>query len=270
MWARIHKVDRVKPQQNGSAIVLVEDERNTAQMANVQGLSITIAVARVLNAKRALDLKFNGKGEIRYCSSAALPDFLMDAVTRAGAAAYDFAGDKQRVPAQPASVSAVIDQAFAQLAYYLRSSVGAADLPGALKVVEMRRKKAILDKDENPAVYWTAVFELMALAGEQARARNGRWVDTKDMPVPFALKFPEGALAHPSKLAIQIIEGTAEESLTVSDDGSPVTPKPAPAPAPEPVIPSDDPLAESPAADVDPLGDTMFGADALDPEKPAG
>ena len=77
MWARIHKVDRVKPQPNGSAIVIVEDERNAAQMATVQGLSITIAVALVLNAKRAIDLKFNCKGEVRYCSTAALPDFLM-------------------------------------------------------------------------------------------------------------------------------------------------------------------------------------------------
>jgi hypothetical protein len=115
-------------------------------------------------------------------------------------------------------VSAIIDQAFAALAYHLRTSVGGGDLPGALRTIEQRRRKAtIVDRDSNPAGYWTAVMELCALAGEISRARGGRWIDTKDMPVPFAIKFPEGQLAMPAKLAMQIVEGTAEESLSTSD-----------------------------------------------------
>ncbi len=217
MWARIHKVDRVRPQADGKAIILVEDERTAAQMSLVQGLSITIAIARVLNAKRALELKYAGKGEIRYCSGPPLPDWLLDAVTRAGASTSDRSGETIRAPASPASVGATIDQAFNQFAYHLRSSVGAADLPGALKTVEIRRRKsAPLDREANPAAYWSAVFELAALAGEASRAKGGRWIDTKDMPVPFALKFPEGALAYPDRLAIQIVEGTAPEDETLS------------------------------------------------------
>jgi len=207
----------VKPQPNGSAIVLIEDERTLGAMSVVPGLSIVMAVARVLNARRALDLKFEGKGEIRYAAGPNLPDFLLDAVTRAGASSCERDGETIKIPAQRASVSAVIDQAFASLAYHLRASVGAADLPNALRTLETRRSKSPLDRETNPAAYWTAVLELAALAGEVSRARGGRWIDTKDMPVPYAIKFPEGQLAKPAVLAMQVIEGTAQESLATSD-----------------------------------------------------
>jgi hypothetical protein len=224
MWARIHKVDKIRPQPTGKAIVLVEDDRNVATMSLVPSLSTLIAVARVLNARRVLDLKYEGKGEVRYCSGPSLPDFMLDAVTRAGASAADRTGDEVRVPASPASVSAIVDQAFASLAYHLRASVGAADLPGALRTVEQRRSKSPADKDANPQAYWTGVIELCALAGEISRGKGGRWIDTKDMPVPFAIKFPEGQLAQPAKLAMQIVEGTAEESLSTSDvEGPPAS-----------------------------------------------
>ena len=52
MWARVHKIDRIRPQPGGGAIVLVEDERSAAAMARVPSLSVVIAVARVLNARR--------------------------------------------------------------------------------------------------------------------------------------------------------------------------------------------------------------------------
>jgi hypothetical protein len=54
------------------------------------------------------------------------------------------------------------------------------------------------------------VFEL---AGE----RGGRWIETRDTPVPFAIKLASGDLAVPSKLAQRIVEGeTVEESLAES------------------------------------------------------
>lgn len=192
-------------------------------MSVVPSMSTLMAIARILNARRALDLKFDGKGEIRYCAGPSLPDFLLDAVTRAGASSCDRTGDTIKVPAQPASVSAIVDQAFASLAYHLRSAVGAADLPGALKMVETRRGKQPLEREANPAQYWTSVLELSALAGEISRARGGRWIDTKDMPVPFAIKFPEGQLAKPAVLAMQIVEGTAQESLSSSTSDGPAT-----------------------------------------------
>ena len=51
-----------------------------------------------------------------------------------------------------------------------------------------------------------------ALAGELSRNKGGRWVETDETPVPFALKFPKGELAHPAKLAQKIVEGD-ESSL---------------------------------------------------------
>jgi len=51
------------------------------------------------------------------------------------------------------------------------------------------------------------VFELAALAGELSRSRGGRWIETTEMPVPFAIKFADGGLANPAKLAQKIVEG---------------------------------------------------------------
>ena len=212
----MHKIDRVKPQKAG-AIVLVEDERNAAAMARVPALSIIVAIARVLDARRLIESKYGGVGEVRYASTAIPPPFLSDAIQRAGAVLTDGSGERVRAPAAPAGVSSVIDAAFADLAYSTRSAMNAADISGALRTLEERRRKTPLQRDDNPALYWTAVFELAALAGELSRARGGRWIETKDVPVPFAIKFAEGGIASPTKLAQQIVEGSAPIESMATD-----------------------------------------------------
>src|SRR6476646_10122335 len=99
MWARVHKLDRVRPQPGGGAIVVIEDERPASQMQRVPSISSLIAIARVLAGRRALDAKYGGKGEVRYATSAAVPSFLSEAFTRAGAAIAERDGEKIRVPA---------------------------------------------------------------------------------------------------------------------------------------------------------------------------
>jgi hypothetical protein len=215
MWARVHKIDRIRPQPGGGAIILVEDERSVAVMSRVPSMSVLIAIARVLNARRVLDAKYGGKGEVRYAANASLPGFLFDAVVRAGAGGTDRAGDKLIFPAQPASVAAIIDVAFSDLAHYTRGNVGVTDISSALRTVEGNRRKSPLDRERHPAFYWPAVFELSALAGELSRPQGGRWIETTDMPVPFAIKLATGSLIMPSKLAQRIVEGeSVEESLT--------------------------------------------------------
>jgi hypothetical protein len=207
VWARLHKIDRVRPQRDGGAVVLVEDERTPAAMALRPPLSTLIAIARVINARRALELKFAGKGEVRYATNAKLPTFLFEAVRRAGAAISDRTGEKADIPATASSVSSIIDQAFTELAHEIRNTIGAHDMVTALRKLEERRRKERLDKDTQTVAYWTSVLELAGLAGELSRPRGGRWIDTREMPVPFAIKFPEGGLATPTKLAQQIVEG---------------------------------------------------------------
>lgn len=215
MWARVHKIDRIRPQPGGGAIILVEDERSAPAMHRVPSLSIIIAIARVLNARHVIDSKYGGKGEVRYACNASLPGFLFDAVVRAGAATSDRAGDKLISPAQPASVASILDVAFSDYAHYTRGNVGVPDMHTALRTVEANRKKSPLDRERHPAFYWPAVFELAALAGELARPHGGRWIDTRDMPVPFAVKLATGSLVMPTKLAQRIVEGeSVEESLT--------------------------------------------------------
>jgi len=222
VWARVHKIDRIKPQPGGSAIVFVEDERNPAMMSRVPGLSTTIAIARVLNAKRLLDAKFAGKGEVRYAAAANPPSFLLDAIVRAGAIVTDSTGERIKVPASPGAVSSVVDHAMAELAHYVRANVDAKTIRDALTIVEERRVKSPLDRETQTAAYWTAVFELAALAGELSRPHGGMWMETKETPVPFAIRLSNGSTAVPSKLAMRIVEGNKlDESMT---DTTPITP----------------------------------------------
>jgi hypothetical protein len=213
VWARVHKIDRIRPQPGGGAIVLVEDERAAPVMARVPAMSILIAVARVLNARRVLDTRYAGKGEVRYATNASLPSFLFDAIVRAGAGTSDRAGEVLNAPPQPGGIAAIVDVAFLELAHHVRGNASAADMTAALRAVEANRRKAPLDR-ESP-LYWPAVFELAALAGELSRSRGGRWIETRDMPVPFAIKLASGDLAVPSKLAQRIVEGEpVQESLS--------------------------------------------------------
>ena len=198
--------------------MLVEDERNAVQMGRIPGLAAVVAVARVLNAQRLLDTKFAGKGEIRYATAANPPSSLLDAIVRAGAAITDSTGERVRVPAAPGALASVIDSAMVELAHHVRTNVGASTIRAALDTVEANRRKAgPLDKDANPAGYWTAVFELAALAGELSRAQGGRWIETAEMPVPFAIRVANGATAMPSKIAQRIVEGADE---TMADVGA--------------------------------------------------
>ncbi|MBA3542101.1 MAG: hypothetical protein H0T79_20975, partial [Deltaproteobacteria bacterium] len=94
MWARVHKIDRIRPQPGGGAIVLVEDERSAATMARLPSLSTLIATARILNARRVLDARYGGKGEVRYAAAALPPAVLLDAIARAGASVSDASGER--------------------------------------------------------------------------------------------------------------------------------------------------------------------------------
>ena len=146
MWARVDKIDRIRPQPGGSAIVLIEDERNAAAMARVPSLSTLIATARILDARRVLELRYRGTGEVRYAAASSPPMFLVEAITRAGAHITDRTGDRLTYPAAPASVSSTIDLAFAELAHHARTSIGQVTMSAALHTTEERRRRAPIDQ----------------------------------------------------------------------------------------------------------------------------
>lgn len=252
MWARLHKLDKVRPQPNSSAIVIIEDERTAGNMQRVPSLSTLVAIARVLSGFRALDAKFGGKGEVRYATWANVPSFLQEAISRAGGSIATGDGATVRIPASRSSVEATIDVAFSELASHVRSVLGISELDRALeKLEQQRRASAPIDRDAQPERYWTAVLELAALAGEQARRKNGRWIDTKDMPLPFALRFPEGAMSRPTQIAEKIVSGT-EVSATPEPPPEPAPPVEEPAPADVPA-PAEEPVpGEEPAPTEEP------------------
>jgi hypothetical protein len=249
LWARVHKIDRIRPLPNGGAIVLIEDERTSAAIDRVPPLSTLIAVARVLNARRALDAKYGGKGEIRYATAALPPAFLTDALTRAGAAVAEADGETVVLPPMRGAIAPVIDDAFSKLAHHIRTSTSnqALDIATALKQLEGRYRRQPLDRDKNPVGYWTAVFELAALAGELSRAKKGFWIDTTDMPVPFAIRVGANELARPFKLAQRIVEGAAIEEGSLSEPPPAHAPASAPEPVADPILdPTPDPTGEPP------------------------
>lgn len=190
-------------------MLVLEDGRSSAQIQRSPSLSILVAIARVLAARRALELKFDGKGEVRYAVGHTLPPELSEAITRAGAAISDHAGERILVPAQPSGVAALIDIAFSDLAHQVRGNLGVTDLAKALAQTEERRRAAPLDRDKDTEKYWPAVLELAALAGELSRPRGARWIETRDLPVPYAMKFPDGGISHPTVVAQTIVEGGA-------------------------------------------------------------
>jgi len=187
-------------------------------MQRVPSLSTLVAIARVLAARRALEMQYGGIGEVRYATSAAVPSFLSEAIARAGAALVERDGEVVRIPAQPAGIAAIIDVAFSELAHHARGTIGVVDLGVALRRVEATRRAAPLDRDKEPDRYWAAVLELAALAGELARNRGARWVETHLLPVPFALRFPEAALAYPTTIAQKIVEGGGDDTLAEPAD----------------------------------------------------
>jgi hypothetical protein len=215
VWARVDKIDRIRPQPGGSAIVLVEDERSAAAISRLPSLSVLIATARILDARRVLELRYHGTGEVRYAvATASPPMFFVEAVNRAGAHVTDRTGDRVLYPAAPASVSSTVDLAFAELAHHVRTSIGQVTMSIALRTTEERRRRAPLDAGTSPAAYWTSVFELTALAGELSRPRGGRWIEVPETPVPFAIRLASGELAKPARLAQRIVAGQeADESL---------------------------------------------------------
>jgi len=217
MWSRVHKVDRVRPQPGGGAIVLIEDERSAPQVSRSLPLSTLIAIARVLDARQVLDAKYAGKGEVRYAAVAALPIPLSEAIARAGASVCDRTGERVLYPTARQSVEATVDVAFAELAHTLRGNIAAGDLAATLARVERDRAAKPLDKDAER--YWPSVFEIASLAGELARGRGGRWIEVRELPVPFALKFPDGSLARPLQVAQQLVEGQSS-SINSASDGS--------------------------------------------------
>jgi len=222
VWARVHKLDKVKAQPGGGAIILIEDERSTPNMNRNPALSTLIAIARVIAGRRALEAKFDGKGEVRYAAAATLPSFLSEAVARAGASIVASDGERMIVPAALSGVAALIDVAFADLAHYVRTALGVTEFSVALERSEAKRRASPLDKDKQPEQYWPAVLELAALAGERTRRHGGRWIDTRDLPLPFALKLADGAIAHPTVVAQKIVEGGAVEETLAADKSGPV------------------------------------------------
>ena len=206
-WADLDKVSVAKPRPDGSALLVLRDDRSPERVRETRHLSVVIAISRVARARHALAERFAGRGSVIYNTAGTPPDFLVDAVTAAGAVVFD--GTREHVARSPLATTLQLDAAFCDLASVVRRRVGAKSFRAALEIVEADLQRKLPDR-ANPAAWWTAIIELSALTGECVREkRAARWVESPSQRLPLALDLGKNELLFPGKLAQTIVEGGA-------------------------------------------------------------
>lgn len=206
-WIDLDKLAVAKPRADGTATLVVRDDRSRDRMLETKHLSIVVAISRVARARHALAERYASRGAIVYVTSSTPPAFVVDAVTAAGGVVFD--GAREHVARSPLATTMQLDAAFCDLASVVRRRLDARTFGDALDTLErdLRRERP---ERTDVAAWWTAIIELAALAGELVReTRAGRWVEAPAQRLPLALDLGKGELLFPGKLAQTIVEGGA-------------------------------------------------------------
>jgi hypothetical protein len=211
-WADLDKVQK-GTRNDGAVMLVIADERSRDELQATRALSTIIASCRVLAARRAIASHFGAGSVVYTCTRAAAPAFLLDAVSAAGGVVFD--GQPRKQPSPPA-LSMQLDGAFCDLAIAVKRRLEAKSLAEALARREAELVRAPPTRTDLPA-YWTAIFELCALACELIRAElGGRWQPHDTARVPLAFAIGERVLT-PAQLAQGIVEGARVSMRSLLD-----------------------------------------------------
>lgn len=218
-WADVDKLSAAKPRADGSQMLVIRDDRARDQIAETKHLSVVVAIARIVVARSALAQKFGGRGSVVYMTSEAPPEFLVDAVTAAGGSIFD--GTRTHSASSPLPTSVQLDAAFCDLASVVRRRLDARSFSAGLELLEFHLRRALPARTEVER-WWTAMFELVAIAGEVIReTRAARWTEAPAERLPFGLDLGKGVLLHPGKLAHTILEGGAGSMRSLLEIAAP-------------------------------------------------
>ena len=225
-WADLDKVSVAKPRPDGSALLVLRDDRSPERVRETRHLSVVVAISRVARARHVLAERFDGRGTVVYHAGANPPASLVDAVTAAGGVLFD--GSREHVAPSPLATTTQLDAAFCDLASAVRRRVGAKSFRAALEIVEADLRRKLPDRAD-PEAWWTPSIELSALTGECLREkRAARWIEAPSQRLPVVLDLGKGELVMPGKLAQAIVEGGEASLLALLE---------ATAPSKEPRVP---------------------------------
>jgi hypothetical protein len=212
-WADLDKVSVAKPRADGTAMLVVRDDRSPERVRETRHLSVVIAISRVARARHVLAERFGGRGTVVYHTGANPPESIVDAVTAAGGLVFD--GAREHTARSPLATTTQLDAAFCDLASAVRRRVGAKSFRAALEVLESDLRRRLPDR-ANPEAWWTAIIELAALTGECVREkRAARWIEAPSQRLPLVLDLGKGELVMPGKLAQAIVEGGEASMLAL-------------------------------------------------------
>ena len=220
-WADLDKVS-AKQRADGSALLVVADGRTFAQISEARLVSILVAMCRVARAREALEHKFAGKGVVTVVTAGEPPGFFVEAVTSAGGVVFD--GKREHRFSTPMAATMLLDATLCDLATAVRRRVNVRTFRDALEVREHELARRPIAKVDLVA-WWTAVFELIALAGELFRAEEpGKWQLVGAARPPLGLQQPNKPMVFPGEQAQTIAAGGATSLRTTIDLAKPRAP----------------------------------------------
>jgi len=179
-WQNLDEVE-VRERADGSALVILRDDRSPDDVMATKALSTIVAIARVAAGKLALEQKYGGRGAVVYMLKRA-PELVVAAVTAAGGVVYD--GTSERVAPAPLAATMQLDGAFVELASAVRRRLKARSFDTALELLEVDLRATPPERGAR----WITVVELMAVTGELMRENRGaRWITAANQPLPLLL-----------------------------------------------------------------------------------
>jgi hypothetical protein len=214
-WADLDRLAVAKPRADGAVTLVARDERSHARILEARPLSIIVAIARVTRGRRAIAERYGGRGAVVYATAGVALDFVVDAVSAAGGVVFD--GVRESAARSPMATTVQLDAAFCDLASAVRRRVGARTFTDAIDLCERELHRALPDRAD-PAAWWTAILELVALVGEAVRERQAaRWITVPAQRLPFALDLGADEQLLPGALAQTIVEGGAGSMRALLD-----------------------------------------------------
>ncbi len=212
-WADLEKLQGAK-RPDGTMMVVIRDDRDAAAIRETRSLSILFAISRVTYGKSVLDETYGGNGKVVYTTTGLPPAFIIEAVCAAGGVVFD--GKTEHALPRPPEVGMLLDGTFCDFAIEVKRRFKVKSMRDALEIREIELRKRPVDA-ANLVARWTAIFELVALAGEAAREkRPGRWIldpSLTGVRFPHALDFGGGQKIMPLRMANAIVTGSPSSMI---------------------------------------------------------
>ena len=188
MFSSLDRIDIVtQNEETGRRNFLQTDHRSAAEIQHTRELSILFALARMLNARQAIEPEESV--DVLYVCAEPPPEFLRSTVASTGG--------RIQVNDEPVSIyegpigmpEDLANDTFRVLAHRVAQERG---VPLGEPLLEALQRESLQapDVEEDESGFWTRVTERAAVTGELLRSGpGGRWVDASQSVLGAALPF---------------------------------------------------------------------------------